>query len=469
MSAGNGDGRKTICLGMPHYGSLTPGAAAGFYLAHRADVDVRRKRVLPGELTVNGLQQGSSLLAQNFNVLWSWALNEARKGRCDYFAMIHSDIEPEHWWLDKAVGELEAKGLDVLGVVAPIKDQRGRTSTALDNKAGDTWRVHCRLTMKEVYRLPETFTGDDLGYPLLINTGLWVCRFREEWARKVHFTVNDRICFDPAKGVYFPQVEPEDWFVSRLFHELGLKVGCTRKVALGHRGEAVYGNTHPWGEEFDREYVTASVLDAGDPGDWFPADVAGWLTEEEGRELARLAAGKAVLEIGAYCGRSTICLARTARNVQTVDPFDGRGTPQPGETLATFRRNLGRYGVADKVAEIVGTSAEALPRLPPVYDLVFIDGAHDEASVAADAALAAAVLRPGGLIAFHDYGTARDPGVKAAVDEFVAAGGELLGRCDRLAVVRPPAAGARAGNGNGNGAGNGEGACDGTRGCVPAR
>jgi hypothetical protein len=448
MSAGNGDGRKTICLGMPHYGSLTPGAAAGFYLAHSAGGDVERKRVLPEELSVNGLQQGSSLLAQNFNVLWCWALNEARRGRCDYFAMQHSDIEPEHWWLDKGVAELKAKGLDVLGVVAPIKDQRGRTSTALDNKDGDTWRVHCRLTMKEVHRLPETFTSEDLGYPLLINTGLWVCRFREEWARKVHFTVNDRICFDPVKEVYFPQVEPEDWFASRLFHELGLKVGCTRKVALGHRGEALYGNTHPWGEEYDAEYVTASVLDARDPGDgWrFPSDVAGWLTEAEGAELARLAEGKVVLEIGSYAGRSTICLARGAVSVGAVDTFDGRGTPAEGQTFELFRANLRRYGVEDRVAVHRGTSAEMLPLLPPVYDLVFIDGSHDYESVKADVGLALGKLKPGGLLAFHDYRTFPgesdgrwDPGVTRAVNELLADGGELLGRFDSLAVVRPPA------------------------------
>ena len=39
------------------------------------------------------------------------------------------------------------------------------------------------------------------------------------------------------------------------------------------------------------------------------------MTEEEGQELARLAEGKVVLEIGAYAGRSTICLAQKAVTV----------------------------------------------------------------------------------------------------------------------------------------------------------
>jgi precorrin-6B methylase 2 len=294
--------------------------------------------------------------------------------------------------------------------------------------------------MREVYRLPETFTGEDLGRPLLLNTGLWVCRMDEGWAKKVHFTVNDRICFDPEKDHYFAQVEPEDWYFSRLLHELGLKVGCTRKVELGHRGNALYGNAHPWGTwEYDEVYAKGSLLGPRDPDDWFPHDAAGWLSEREGRRLAELAVGGSALEIGSYCGRSTICLARGAKSVGVVDTFDGRGTDQPGDTFPLFRSNLRRYGVADRVKVYKGTSEEVLPKLPPVYDLVFVDGSHDHDSVLRDAGLAAAVLRPGGLLAFHDFGRAGDEGVTRAVSSVLAAGGELLETCDTLAVVRPPA------------------------------
>ena len=48
--------------------------------------------------------------------------------------------------------------------------------------------------------------------------------------------------------------------------------------------------------------------------DWRPEGynvhrVRGWLTQAEGDKLARLAEGKKVLEIGSYCGRSTIAMA----------------------------------------------------------------------------------------------------------------------------------------------------------------
>lgn len=428
MSGTNGQDRKVICLGMPGTGSMTFGAATGL---HRSS---RRK-----DFHVRILPLGSSLACQNFNRLWAWALNEKRKGRVDYFAMIHSDVEPPEYWLDTLIDELEAKKLDVLGVPIAIKDPRGVTSTAVGHPSGDPWRISHRLTMHEVFRLPETFTSADVGGPLLLNTGLWVCKFDMNWAPRIYFTVNDRIMIDP-EGDYIAQVEPEDWFFSRLCHEIGLKVGCTRKLEVWHRGDMAFGNAFPWGtDEFDKQWTTKSFLDDRPPGDWFPYDAVGWLTEDEGRELARLAEDKVVLEIGAYAGRSTICLAHTARTVGVIDTFDGRGTPQPGKTLDLFNRNLRRHGVQSKVRPYVGETVDMLAVLPPIYDLIFIDGSHDRESVAADAEGAARLLKPGGLLVFHDYGQ-NDPGVTEAVDDYLAGGGELVSRCGTLAIVRPPAA-----------------------------
>lgn len=414
----------------PSYGQLTAGAARGLFRPTEGGLDVQINAAV------------GSLLAANMNELWCWGLNHVhRGGRLDYWAMIHSDIEPNDWWLDVLVKELDDRGLDVLGAVTPIKDIRGVTSIALARDDGDPWRVHSRLTMKEVYKLPETFTAADIpgGRPLLINTGLWVCRWNQEWARQFHFTINDRIVFNSEKGFYFHQVESEDWFISRAFHELGLKVGVTRKVTLGHQGPMTFVNSQPWGaQEFDEGHLDRSVLATG-PSDPFPIDVAGWLTDEEGAELARLAAGKTVLEVGSFCGRSTICLARAARAVTAVDTFDGRGTVAEGDTYPTFQRNLRQYAVTDKVVACRGPSADILPKLPPVYDLAFIDGSHDASSVRQDAELAAACLKPGGVLVFHDYVSPSDPGVREAVEELVAAGGTVLGRCGSMAVVRPPA------------------------------
>jgi hypothetical protein len=244
-----------VFLGRPGYGEEPAGAGRGLYKASRGKICGKTPQILICE-------QNGSLLAQNFNALWCMALNECAKGEgVDYFAMLHSDIMPDDGWVDVLIEELEAKELDVLGTPVPIKDQNGLTSLALAHDSGDPFRVQARLTMTEIYQLPETFTSEDLGRPLLLNTGCWVCKFDPEWARKVRFTINDAIAFNPKTGTYFAQVEPEDWYFSRLCHELGLKIGATRKVKLNHIGKAAFGNAEAWGNmQFDSQNAAASVL-----------------------------------------------------------------------------------------------------------------------------------------------------------------------------------------------------------------
>jgi precorrin-6B methylase 2 len=436
--------QRHIFLGMPGYGRMTAAAGRAFWNACR---DTTCQQRHPGDERDKVYQEyhEGSLLASNFNALWCTALNLVYSGkRIDYFAMQHDDIACEDFWLDKLIDELEANNLDVLGVVAPIKDTRGITSIALDREDGDTWRPKCRLSMREVYRLPETFTSADVGAPLLLNTGCWVCRFDPEWVKQVYFTIKDEIVWNEQTNRYQPQVESEDWYFSRLLHECGLKIGCTRKVKLLHQGDFIFQNMQPWGfQDFDTAAVPESLIPQAPPKTEFPHDVEGWLTEKEGAILSGIANGKRVLEIGSYCGRSTICLARTAQEVVAVDPHDGRGTPNPRYTLPDINRNLARYGCRERVTIHQGTSESVNGHYAP-FDFVFIDGAHELECVRRDIQAALAHLRPCGLLAFHDYHPAYDPeaeiGVTTAVDELIASGGELLALHDTLAVVKPPAA-----------------------------
>jgi hypothetical protein len=242
------DSTPKTFLAQPGYGKQTADSGLALWRARQDMSDVLVE------------YRCGSLLAANFNSLWVAALNAAHKGiNVKYFAMLHDDIGPAPGWLDVLIEELEAKELDVLGVAVPIKDHKGLTSLAIDGE--DTWRPKCRLTLSEVLALPETFTSEDVGGPLLLNTGCWVCRFNPEWARQVHFTINDRIVFNRATNQYESQVEPEDWFFSRLCHEIGLKIGATRKVRLMHRGETDFNNFSDWGsQKFDEAYVGESAL-----------------------------------------------------------------------------------------------------------------------------------------------------------------------------------------------------------------
>jgi predicted O-methyltransferase YrrM len=74
-----------------------------------------------------------------------------------------------------------------------------------------------------------------------------------------------------------------------------------------------------------------------------------------------------------------------------------------------------------------------------MYDLAFIDAAHDYESVSADAERAIGLLAPGGLLAFHDYKHPSHGGIERVVDELLLDGGELISVHETVAVVRPPA------------------------------
>jgi hypothetical protein len=405
---------------MPGYGKQSAAAGRGFWRASRNM-----------EQLYNYYQNGS-LLASNFNQLWCFALNLVHSGEpVKYFAMLHDDIGPQDYWLDALIAELEDKQLDVLSVAVPIKDNRGMTSMALHSE-GENWMPLSRLSMHDIHQLPETFTSEDVGAPLLLNTGCWVCKWDQSWCKKVHFEINDRIVFNQAANRFQAQTEPEDWFFSRLCHELGLKVGGTRKISLQHTGEMDFTNTRPWGTNpFDVESTDKSPVPFA-----HPYDIDGWLLPQEGKALAELARGKRVLEIGSYCGLSTVCMARTAEHVTAVDYFDGRCTAVPSDCLPKFYKSLERHGVRHKV-----TTCHPDIALPPgPYDLAFIDGAHDLESVRADIEKALGVLSDGGLIAFHDYHSGIDMGVDVAVDELLGAGGELISITKTVAVVKPPAA-----------------------------
>lgn len=170
-------------------------------------------------------------------------------------------------------------------------------------------------------------------------------------------------------------------------------------------------------------------------------DIPGWLSDTEGDALERLADGKDALEIGSYCGRSTVRLATSARSVLTVDTFDGRCVPDHRGTIDALKANLERYGVLGKVRIFAGESYQ-LSDVGP-FDLAFIDGSHDRQSVLADAAICQRFLRDGGMLAIHDYRTVRgehdgrwDEGVTDAVNELLASGYETIERAGTVIVIR---------------------------------
>ena len=135
---------------------------------------------------------------------------------------------------------------------------------------------------------------------------------------------------------------------------------------------------------------------------------AGFMPAAEGLALfeaaARYAPRGPVLEIGSYCGKSTIYLAAAARQsgqlVVTVDHHRGSQEHQPGweyhdpalvdpgtgrlDTLPRLRATLAAAGVEDDVVVVVGRSGQVARLWRTPLGMLFIDGGHTDAAARSD-------------------------------------------------------------------------------------
>ncbi|MER7193611.1 class I SAM-dependent methyltransferase [Streptomyces flaveolus] len=153
----------------------------------------------------------------------------------------------------------------------------------------------------------------------------------------------------------------------------------------------------------------------------------GFMPAHEGRALYAAAAeagglGLPLLEVGTYCGRSTLLIADAARTAGvtalTVDHHRGSEEQQPGwdyhdpetvdaelgvmDTLPTFRRTLHRAGLEEHVVALVGRSPQVAAVWNSPLGLVFVDGGHTDEHANADYEGWAPHVADGGLLVIHD-------------------------------------------------------------------
>lgn len=136
---------------------------------------------------------------------------------------------------------------------------------------------------------------------------------------------------------------------------------------------------------------------------------------------------KRFAEIGVFTGASVCFLAAELkkRGVQfdlfAIDPWDRAAeagyTELPmASAWETFQERMRITGTGDVIQPLKLFSLEAAEKFQDGYfDFVFIDADHTYQAVKADIAAWLPKVRPGGILAGHDYG---EPcGVKQAVDE----------------------------------------------------
>jgi MMP 1-O-methyltransferase len=154
--------------------------------------------------------------------------------------------------------------------------------------------------------------------------------------------------------------------------------------------------------------------------------VTGFMPTDEGRALydaaMRYLDEGVGVEIGTYCGKSTVLLGAAAQNTDsvlyTVDHHHGSEEHQPGwkyhdaslvdektglfDTLPTFRRTMDAAALDDHVVAVVGKSAVVARGWQTPLQLLFIDGGHSEAAAQQDFDGWARWVRRGGALAIHD-------------------------------------------------------------------
>ncbi len=168
--------------------------------------------------------------------------------------------------------------------------------------------------------------------------------------------------------------------------------------------------------------MNPDTLNAARSARGFMPDDEGLALYQAGLDAAASVPGAPLLEVGSYCGKSSIYLGAAAQESSTVliaiDHHRGSEENQPGwewhepdlvdpevgrmDTLPFFRRTVYRAGVEDAVVAVVGNSPTVASFWSTPCALVFIDGGHGEEPAALDYELWTPHVAPGGLLAIHD-------------------------------------------------------------------
>jgi predicted O-methyltransferase YrrM len=167
-----------------------------------------------------------------------------------------------------------------------------------------------------------------------------------------------------------------------------------------------------------------------------------------------------VLEIGSYCGKSTVCLGlacqRSGGTLFALDHHRGSEEHQVGEmfhdpdlydsgaavmdSFREFRSNIRAAGLEDVVVPIVAGSAAAARHWNTPLGMVFIDGGHSLEAALADYRCWAVHVVRGGILAIHDLYADASQGGQApyAIYRLALASGlfEPLGQVDSLGLLR---------------------------------
>jgi MMP 1-O-methyltransferase len=140
----------------------------------------------------------------------------------------------------------------------------------------------------------------------------------------------------------------------------------------------------------------------------FPDEVRGWLTQDEGDLLVKAARGRVGLEVGTFCGRSTLLLGQVCSLLITVDTHRGDRNIGIQDSLTEFLIGFERFerrGLLNRVVPVIGRIEDVGPLLAPAsFSFIYIDAEHYEDTAEASVRAIEHCASPDCIWAFHDHG-----------------------------------------------------------------
>lgn len=151
--------------------------------------------------------------------------------------------------------------------------------------------------------------------------------------------------------------------------------------------------------------------------------IAGWMTEYELQQIEALASrvpvGGRMIEVGSFHGRSSWVWSKSVPDgvtVHCIDPWDNslvresyirtlEGVIPPKRRVRmSLESFLDNTKDCDNITFTHGFSGDVLPTLPRNhYDLIFLDGCHENPVFGEDVRQAVPLLKSGGILCGHDF------------------------------------------------------------------
>ncbi len=150
------------------------------------------------------------------------------------------------------------------------------------------------------------------------------------------------------------------------------------------------------------------------PGYFYPGDVLAY------REMVKkVPIGGTMVELGCYKGRS-LCSVADIITERKINVFAVDTWHYAVDALAEFNENLKRFGFPLNNTQMIRMKEHSIAAAgkfgDKTIDLVFIDTPHDYPTVIADLRAWLPKVKPGGIIAGHDFAPLW-PGVAKALNE----------------------------------------------------